>query len=105
MQMLLVGLHRAPTMGAGLGLGDEDLVGIRMQGPAPTRTAHTRFATCPRPWAQGEVRFGSLRRRQARIVGVLARLVRFGFESREPGFQALHLRPQRRHEGILFRLR
>ena len=39
------------------------------------------------------------------MVGILARLVRYGFECRKAGFQALHLRPQRSDEGILFRLR
>ena len=38
-------------------------------------------------------------------MGVLARLVRFGFECRELGSQALHLRPQRHNEGIFFQLR
>ena len=39
------------------------------------------------------------------MVGVLAWLLRLGFEGREPGFQRLHLRPQRHHEGVRFRLR
>jgi hypothetical protein len=37
-------------------------------------------------------------------VGILARLLRFGFECGQPGFQELHLRPQRHDEGILFQL-
>jgi hypothetical protein len=39
------------------------------------------------------------------MVGILARLLRFGFECGKPSFQALHLSPQRRDEGILFPLR
>jgi hypothetical protein len=39
------------------------------------------------------------------MVGIFPRLGRIGFECREPGLQALHLGPQRRNEGILFRLR
>ena len=46
--VLRVRLHRAPTMRAGLGLGDDDLVGVRVQGPATTRTTHTGLATRPR---------------------------------------------------------
>jgi hypothetical protein len=105
MPVLLVGLHGAPTMRTDFGLGDDDLVRVRMQGPAPTRAPHTGLATRLRPWAQGEVCLRGLRRRHTRIVGVFARLVRCGCECRELGFQALHLRPQRRNEGIFFRLR
>ena len=63
MQMLLVGLHRAPTMGAGLGLGDEDLVGIRMQGPATPSTPDTGLATRPHAWTWCTVRLRGLRGR------------------------------------------
>ena len=51
MRVWLVGLHGAPTMRTDFGLGDDDLVGVRMQGPAPTRAAHTGLATRLRPWA------------------------------------------------------
>jgi len=98
-------LDRAPTMRTGLGLGDAVLVGIRRPGPPPTRTAHTRCTTWPPRRACGEVRCGRLHRRHPRIVGVLARRVRFACECREPRVQALHLRPQGPHEGILFRRR
>ena len=105
MGMLLVGLYRAPTMWAGFGLGDDDLVRFRMQRPAPTRTSDTGLATCPRAWTWRTVRLRGMRGRHTRIVGILARRPRFGFECRQLGFQALHLRPECRDEGILFRLR
>jgi hypothetical protein len=61
--MLLVSGHRAPAMRAGLGLGDDAWLGIRMQGPAPTSTAPTGLAPRPRPWACGEVRLRGMRGR------------------------------------------
>ena len=42
------------------------------------------------------------RERNTQIVDILARLVRFGFECHKSGIQPLRLRPQRRHERILF---
>jgi hypothetical protein len=39
------------------------------------------------------------------MVGVLVRLLRCGFECRQLGFQALHLRPECGEEGSLFRFR
>jgi hypothetical protein len=45
-----------------------------------------------------------MRGRHTRLVGILARLLRVGFECGKPGVQARHLRPQRRDAGILFRL-
>src|SRR5882724_13246873 len=63
MGMLLVGLYRAPTMWAGFGLGDDDLVRFRMQRPAPTRTSDTGLATCPRAWTWRTVRLRGLRGR------------------------------------------
>jgi hypothetical protein len=47
MGMLLVGLHRAPTMRTDLGLGDAHLVGVEVQGAATTRTTNTGLATRP----------------------------------------------------------
>jgi hypothetical protein len=105
MGLLLVGLHCAATMRTGLRLGHADLVRLRVQWPAPSSTAHTGLATRPRTWACGEVRLRGVRGRNTRMVGILARLVRFGFECRQLGFQTLHLRPQRSDEGILFRFR
>ena len=103
MEMVRVRLHHAPTMRAGLSLGIDDLVRVRVQRPAPTRAAHTGFAPRSRLRACGAVRLRAVRRRNTRMVGILPRLGRFGFECRKPGFQALHLRPQRGNEGILFR--
>src|SRR5262249_15687422 len=51
MPALLVGLPGAPAMRTDLGLGDDDLIGVRMQGPAPTCAAHAGLATRRRPWA------------------------------------------------------
>jgi hypothetical protein len=104
MEMLRVRRHFAPTIRAGLGLGNDDLVRVRVQRPAPTSAAHTGFALRSRPEACGAVRLRAVRGRNTRIVGILPRLGRFGFECRKPGFQVLHLRPQRCNEGILFRL-
>jgi hypothetical protein len=104
MRGLRVCLHRTTTMRTGLGLGDEDLVRGRVQRPTATSTSHTGLAARSRPWAWGEVRLRGMRGRDTGIVGILARLLRFGFECGKPGFQELHLRPQRCDEGILFQL-
>ncbi len=69
--------------------------------PPPARpTLASRRVPCP--WGRGEVRLRGVRGRHTGMVGILARLVRFGFEYRKPGFQALHLRPQRHNEAHPF---
>jgi hypothetical protein len=104
MEMLRVRRHHAPTMRAALSLGHDDLVRVGVPRPAPTRTAHAGFAPRSRLGAGGAVRLRAVRGGNARIVGILPRLGRFGFEGRQPGFPALHLRPQRGNEDILFRI-
>jgi hypothetical protein len=95
MRVWLVRLHCALTMRTGLGWSDDDLVGLRMPWPTPASTSDTGLATSPRAWTGRMVRLRRLRGRNTRVVGVLARLMRFGFECRKPGFQQLYLCPQR----------
>jgi hypothetical protein len=75
-----------------------------MQRPTAISTSHTGLEAHSRPWAWGEVRLRGMRGRHTGIVGILARLLRFGLKCGKPGFQELHLRPQRHNESILFQL-
>jgi hypothetical protein len=51
--------------------------------------------------AVGRVRRRAVRGRHTRMVGSLSRLGRCRCECRQPGVQALHLRPPCGHEGSL----
>src|SRR5256886_3316441 len=90
LQLLIGLLDPVPTMRTTFRLGDDDVVRVRVQWPAPTSTSHPRLAMRPCAWAWRAVRLVGMCRRNTRIVGVLDRLLLFGFEGCQAGSQALH---------------
>jgi hypothetical protein len=104
-QRLLGWLDPVSPRRATLRLGDDDVVRVRGQGPAPTGTSPTRRAMRPWAWAWRDVRLVGACRRDTRMVGVLDRLLLFGCEGCKAGSQALHLRPPRPNARFFFLFR
>jgi hypothetical protein len=87
LDLVIDGLERLPcfrhpltAMGADLRLGDDHLVGVRVQGASPTGTTDTGLATRPLWGAGGGVGLARLRGRHTGIPGVLDRLPQHSFQ-------------------------
>ena len=89
-EMLLCLAHRRAAVRAARKLRDHHLVGIGMQWPPATRTPHARLAPEPAR-SPPPVRLAVVRRRHARIAGILRRLA-------EPRLQRRHPLGQRQHQ-------
>jgi hypothetical protein len=105
LQLVFGLLDPVPPMRTTVRLGADDGVRVRVPWPATTSTSPTRCAMRPCAWAWRAVRLVDTCRRDTRIVGVLDRLLLFGFEGCKAGSQALHLRPQRHNARLLFLFR